>query len=208
MEHLHQGRSEPVARPAWTDHTDAMLRTRARDAATATEPGRFAGVARIRNAVTGHVRERVPGTDIWTLGGGVRDLAATVDLEAMPEMVAADLSAEQRVAAADLSVEQRVAAELDDLQQRYEHLTETRSAHTLAADRAQLAAALAVLFARRAGWWRVLARHVYGPGDVALVYGRAVLTAAATARTDAQFWRDQSATWRRHADQPTNPEGT
>src|SRR4051812_20832885 len=63
------------------------------------------------------------------------------------------------------------------------------------ADHATRAARLAVVSARVARWWDVLSRWVYSPGGnpIPLVFGAAVIAAAASERDDARFWREAAA---------------
>jgi hypothetical protein len=64
-------------------------------------------------------------------------------------------------------------------------------------DHAARAARLAVVSERSARWWDVLSRWVYSPAGypIPLVFGAAVLAAAASERDDARFWREAAADW-------------
>ena len=69
------------------------------------------------------------------------------------------------------------------------------------ADHAARAARLAVVSARAARWWEVLSRWVYSPAGhpTPLVFGAAVIAAAASERDDARFWREAAADWHARA---------
>jgi hypothetical protein len=92
----------------------------------------------------------------------------------------------------------RVAAALAELD------VERRAAETLpratAEEHAVWAARLALLDAREAGWWRVLARWTYRESQLPTVYGRAATTARFGARESARFWRQAGADWQRRAE--------
>jgi hypothetical protein len=69
------------------------------------------------------------------------------------------------------------------------------------ADHAARAARLAVVSERSARWWDVLSRWIYSPAGhpLPLVFGAAVLAAAASERDDARFWREAAADWQARA---------
>ena len=73
------------------------------------------------------------------------------------------------------------------------------------AGRAAYSAAMAVLTARRAGWWRVLLiddRHTH---QLHPVLAAAVRIAHGKAHDDARFWRESAADWQARADRrPTS----
>jgi len=63
---------------------------------------------------------------------------------------------------------------------------------------------LARVCARRAAWWRLLARWTFRAGLHPL-HGKAVILAAGKERDRARFWRDIAADWRARADhRPTS----
>ncbi|GAA2559649.1 hypothetical protein [Pseudonocardia hydrocarbonoxydans] len=71
-------------------------------------------------------------------------------------------------------------------------------------EHADRALAIARVCARRAAWWRVLARFTYRAGYHRL-HGKAALLASDTERDRARFWRDTAADWRARADRtPTS----
>lgn len=100
--------------------------------------------------------------------------------------------------------ERRVCAELDALQQQLMELVAIRPTND--AEWATRSARMAMLCARRAGWWRVLARAVRrSDSGVHWVYQRAVIAAAASERDDARFWRESAADWTDRAERrPTS----
>lgn len=67
-------------------------------------------------------------------------------------------------------------------------------------------ARLALICARIAGWWGVLARETYRQnGPHALVFGHAAVVAEHAERDHARFWRDSAADWRARAERrPTS----
>ncbi len=71
---------------------------------------------------------------------------------------------------------------------------------TTAAEHAAYSARLAMIAARTAGWWGVLANHTYADHDTDSLYGRAALSARAHALTSARFWVDQAQKWQDHAE--------
>lgn len=71
-------------------------------------------------------------------------------------------------------------------------------------EHADRALAIARVCARRAAWWRVLARFTYRAGYHRL-HGKAALLAGSKDTERARFWRDIAADWRARADQqPTS----
>jgi hypothetical protein len=79
-----------------------------------------------------------------------------------------------------------------------------RMPHSCNVEHADRALAIARVCARRAAWWRVLARFTYRTGYHRL-HGKAALIAASTERDRARFWRDTAADWRARADRvPTS----
>lgn len=101
----------------------------------------------------------------------------------------------------------KVAAALADLHEQFRTAsvmpTGTDTEHAVRAVR------LALVCARRAGWWRVLERHTYSPAaGVPLVYGEAVIKAAGDERRAARFWRDAAADWHARARGDRHGSGT
>lgn len=97
----------------------------------------------------------------------------------------------------------RVAAEMDEL--RTELLTVTSTRPTTDAGWAERSQALALIDARRAGWWRILARAGYRDLGVHPLFAHAALIAADDTRDRARFWRDTAAEYRGRAeDRPTS----
>ncbi len=68
------------------------------------------------------------------------------------------------------------------------------------------ASRLALICARTAGWWRVLAREIYHfPSPHSRLFGLAVISAEHTERDRARFWRESAADWQARADRrPTS----
>jgi hypothetical protein len=96
----------------------------------------------------------------------------------------------------------RAHAELDALQDRLFELYPTRPASDVTW--AERSAQLALVFSRRAGWWRVLAKASSRDG-VHRVYLRAVMTAESHDRDRARFWRESAEEWTARAQQrPTS----
>ncbi|MGE0300118.1 MAG: hypothetical protein AB7L91_18630 [Dehalococcoidia bacterium] len=87
----------------------------------------------------------------------------------------------------------RVAAALDELADRYTDASalpkRTDSEH------AHRAARLALVCARRAGWWRVLERRAYRDPGTPSIYGHAALMARHREQDNARFWRQSAADW-------------
>ncbi len=78
--------------------------------------------------------------------------------------------------------------------------------HERAAERAE---ALAELAGRRRKLWEQLAEWVYGPsGDVALVFGQAVLAAAEAAESEVRFWTETAQFWCDRANGLPGDDGT
>lgn len=92
----------------------------------------------------------------------------------------------------------KVAAVLADLDEQYRQALALP--HDTPADAAVRAAALALICARRAGWWRVLSRWTYTDSDLHRVFGKAVIAAEHAERDRARFWRDMAADWRARAE--------
>jgi hypothetical protein len=96
----------------------------------------------------------------------------------------------------------RAHAELGELQERLNELYPTRPISD--AGWADRSAQLALIFARRAGWWRVLAQ-VSSRDGVHRVYRSAVITAESHDRDRARFWRESAQEWTARAQQrPTS----
>ncbi|MFC4945668.1 hypothetical protein [Pseudonocardia sp. GCM10023141] len=77
--------------------------------------------------------------------------------------------------------------------------------HTCEIEHAFRAERLALIHARRAGWWIVLARLTRRAGSPYRIYRTTALMAAVQDRGSARFWRDASADWfARFEDRPTS----
>jgi hypothetical protein len=73
------------------------------------------------------------------------------------------------------------------------------------AEHAARAVRLALVCARTAGWWGVLARETYRDPNVHDLHGRAAVIAQHTERDRARFWRDAAADWQARAEhRPTS----
>lgn len=73
------------------------------------------------------------------------------------------------------------------------------------AEHAARSRALAVIAARRAGWWSVLRRYVRSDLTVPAVYAIAARAARDEQRDRARFWRDCAQDWQARAEQrPTS----
>lgn len=102
-----------------------------------------------------------------------------------------------------LPVVDRVATAMDGLRAEFFALTRTRP--TTDAGWADRSRALALIDARRAGWWRVLSRAGYRDTGVHPLFAHAALVAAEDTRDRARFWRDSAAEYRARAeDRPTS----
>jgi len=68
------------------------------------------------------------------------------------------------------------------------------------------ASRLALICARTAGWWRVLARETYRyPHPHSRLFGQAVISAEHTERDRARFWRESAQDWQARAEcRPTS----
>ena len=103
---------------------------------------------------------------------------------------------------------QRVQAALDGLRVQLGEVHATRP--TTDADHAQRCAVLALLHARRAGWWAVFHRGViysgvHGDAAVTVLLVRASLIAWRDAQDRARFWRNTASDWRARAEgRPTS----
>lgn len=87
----------------------------------------------------------------------------------------------------------KVAAALADLDREYATAsTLPMSTHT---EHAHRAARLALVCARRAGWWRVLERRAYRDPGTPSIYGHAALMARHREQDNARFWRQSAADW-------------
>lgn len=97
----------------------------------------------------------------------------------------------------------RVAAALRECSA--ENVVALRMAQRTDTEQAQRAERLALISARRAGWWRVLARHCYRDRSVDTVHGLAAVIACETERGRARFWRETARDWRARAEgRPTS----
>lgn len=92
----------------------------------------------------------------------------------------------------------RVAAAMDGL--LTEFLAVTRTRPTTDAGWADRSRALALIDARRAGWWRVLSRAGFRDTGVHPLFAHAALIAADDCQDRARFWRDLAAEYRARAE--------
>ncbi len=95
-----------------------------------------------------------------------------------------------------------IVAALDGLDAEYR--AASALPHGSNVEHADRALCLARVCARRAAWWRVLARWTYWAG-LHHLHGKAVSLAASRERDRARFWRDTAQDWRARADRvPTS----
>jgi hypothetical protein len=71
----------------------------------------------------------------------------------------------------------------------------------LPTEAAEYAAGMALLAAREAAWWGVLAHWTFAHSDLPMIYGRAALLARQSRMDQADRWRRSAREWRRHAEQ-------
>lgn len=77
--------------------------------------------------------------------------------------------------------------------------------HHTDAEHAARAARLALICARTAAWWGLLARDAYRDLHLHSLYGRAAVVAKHTEKDRARFWRDAAADWQARAEhRPTS----
>jgi hypothetical protein len=77
--------------------------------------------------------------------------------------------------------------------------------HRSDAEHAARAARLALICARTAAWWGVLARETYRDPTAHDLHGRAAVIAKHTEKDRARFWRDVAADWQARAEhRPTS----
>lgn len=101
------------------------------------------------------------------------------------------------------AVAARVDAELTALMLRYLDLVATRP--TTDEGHARRCAAMALISARRAGWWRVLTTYYIRHGGLHPLFYRAALGALTRERSDARFWRESAQDWQARVDaRPTS----
>ncbi|OLT10143.1 hypothetical protein BJF78_29220 [Pseudonocardia sp. CNS-139] len=97
----------------------------------------------------------------------------------------------------------RIITALNDLDKQ--HLDALALPYSTDLERAVRAERLAMICAREAAWWGLLARWSYLSGAVDAIHGRAALRARSKCRGDARFWRDLAADWRARAERrPTS----
>lgn len=94
---------------------------------------------------------------------------------------------------AAVSVPVKVAAALADLD--IQHRRASLMPMTTDLQHATRAARLAVVCARRAGWWRVLKRWTCRHSGMHEVFGEAVIAALLQERGDARYWRQCAYDW-------------
>jgi hypothetical protein len=100
-------------------------------------------------------------------------------------------------------VADRVQAALDGLKEQFIAISGTRP--TTEAGWAARSAALALISARRAGWWRVLSRAGYRDTTLHWLFAEAALIACEDAQESARFWRGTAAEYRARAEgRPTS----
>ena len=92
---------------------------------------------------------------------------------------------------------QRVVTELAELDRAF--AAAVAAPHGTDAENAERAARLALVCARRAGWWGLLARWAYQDQGVPRALAKAVVVARQADREDARFWRETAADWRARA---------
>ena len=88
----------------------------------------------------------------------------------------------------------KVWAAFADLDRQYVTAS-ARMPMTTDTEQAARAACLALISARRAGWWRVLKRWTDRDPGLHPVYGEAVIAALYAERGNARFWRQSAADW-------------
>jgi hypothetical protein len=77
--------------------------------------------------------------------------------------------------------------------------------HRTNAEHAARAARLALVCARTAAWWGLLARDTYRDRHLHSLYGRAAVAAQHSEKDNARFWRDAAADWQARAEhRPTS----
>jgi hypothetical protein len=97
----------------------------------------------------------------------------------------------------------RVAEAIEELDRQRE--AATAMPHRTDAEHAARAAHLALICARRAAWWGLLARDAYRDLHLHSLYGRAAVVAQHTEKDNARFWRDAAADWQARAERrPTS----
>ncbi|MFC5994303.1 hypothetical protein ACFQE5_08780 [Pseudonocardia hispaniensis] len=104
-------------------------------------------------------------------------------------------SNQSRTAGADVPAKVSAALAECDAQ----HRQAARMPEGTPAEHAARAARLALVCARRAGWWRVLERWAYLDGGLHVVHGRAARAARGAEQQRARFWRDTARDWRARA---------
>jgi hypothetical protein len=90
--------------------------------------------------------------------------------------------------------------ELDD-----QRAQATAMPHRSDAEHAARAARLALICARTAAWWGLLARIAYRDPAVHSLHGHAAVIAKHAEKNNARFWRDAAADWQARAERrPTS----
>lgn len=92
------------------------------------------------------------------------------------------------------TVPARVWAALAELDRQHVDAS-ARMPMTTDTEQATRAARLALIAARRAGWWRVLKRWTYRGAGAHPVFGEAVIAALYAERDSARFWRQSARDW-------------
>lgn len=96
-----------------------------------------------------------------------------------------------------------IGAAFDELREQYRHACALP--HTTDTEHAERAERIAIVSARLAGWWGVLARWTYRGSGLDHLHGRAAFVARRAERDAARFWRDTAADWRARAERrPTS----
>lgn len=86
-----------------------------------------------------------------------------------------------------------------------QHSQAAAMSHSTDAEHAARAARLALICARTAAWWGVLARETYRDPKAHDLHGRAAVIARHTEKDRARFWRDAAADWTARAEhRPTS----
>ena len=97
----------------------------------------------------------------------------------------------------------KIAAAIDELDQQHRALVALP--HTTDAHSAIRAARLALICARTAAWWGLLARYLSRDPQMHRLHLRAAVIAASDEKDRARFWRDTAADWQARAEhRPTS----
>jgi hypothetical protein len=99
----------------------------------------------------------------------------------------------------------RVAEAIAELDRHRAEAMAMAMPHRTDAEHATRAARLALICARTAAWWGLLARNTYRDPHLHSLYGRAAVVAEHTEKNTARFWRDAAADWTARAEhRPTS----